>query len=77
MPSDFRTGIKWLGYFNYFLSKSVICICIAWELKCPLWTSGFSVTAQVVAREPFDSKKKSRYQNVDPLIYLSRRRARV
>ena len=57
------------GYFNYFLSKRVICI--AWELKCPLWTRGFSVTAQVVAREPFDSKKKSRYQNV-PLIYCNK-----
>ena len=52
MPSDhFRTGIISSGYFNYFLSKSVICICIAWELKCPLWTRGFSVTAQAVARE--------------------------
>ena len=41
--------------------------------KSPLdeWTRGFSFTAQVVARESFDSKKKSRYQNV-PLIYCNK-----
>ena len=63
MPSDyFRTGPKWLFQLIFELEGHMHCL--GAEMR-------FSVMAEGVAREPLDSKKQSRYQNV-LLIYCNK-----
>ena len=68
MPFDcFRTGPKWLFQLLFDLEGHMHCL----AAEMSPWTWRFSVMAEGVAREPLDSKKQSRYQNV-PLIYCNK-----